>query len=217
MTQTAEVAEQQETSTDAITMLLDCLRASGLEGKSHQDLDRIQDLLNAAQLQLLNIFTEPLVDRVEPFLTSLRRAGSIVATAAGPQAHQAPAYYLGQLDAMAELGELTRRQKIPQAAARVLINFSDAHRIAAIVFEHGSIGLARLADKLGKPSQNLHGILREMQAAQLLRRDDLGRNVLFSPTPLTRAAIHWGNEEASSAPSSAAAAVSGSRSQAGAD
>src|SRR5207249_10649255 len=81
--------------------------------------------------------------------------------------------------------------KIPRAAAEVLINHSDAQAISRIVFERGSIGLSQLASELQKKSQNLHAILRDMQAAQLLRRDELGRTVLFSPPPLTRVAVHW--------------------------
>ncbi len=44
-------------------------------------------------------------------------------------------------------------------------------------------GLSQLASELQKKSQNLYGVLRDMQAAQLLRRDELGRNVLFFPAP----------------------------------
>ncbi|MBZ5682044.1 MAG: MarR family winged helix-turn-helix transcriptional regulator [Acidobacteriia bacterium] len=179
---------------NAISEVCDCLRAGSLEERSGEEREQLGNLLKAAQLQLLHIFTEPFTDRVETFLSCVRRAGSVVAATAGP-VHTNPAYFLGQLDAMAELADLTRQQKIPPTAAKVLINHSDAPRIAAIVFEHGSIGLTRLAEKLGKHSQNLHSILRDMQAAQLLRRDELGRNVLFSPTPLTRAAIQWSAEE----------------------
>jgi DNA-binding MarR family transcriptional regulator len=76
-----------------------------------------------------------------------------------------------------------------------LLRHNDAHAIARIVFERGSIGLTQLASELHKKSQNLHTVLREMQAAQLVRRDELGRNVLYSPTPLTRTAVHWGLTE----------------------
>jgi DNA-binding IclR family transcriptional regulator len=61
--------------------------------------------------------------------------------------------------------------------------------------ERGSIGLTQLAAELHKKSQNLNTVLREMQAAQLVRRDELGRNVLYSPAPLTRTAVYWGAAE----------------------
>jgi len=93
------------------------------------------------------------------------------------------------------MAEMIRRQKIPRDAAQVLVNRVDAESIARIVFEQGSIGLAQLARDLGKSSQNLHAVLREMQDAGLLRRDEFGHEVLYSPTPLTQVAISWGAVE----------------------
>lgn len=171
--------------------LLELVRESGLPGKTNEERQRLQASLNAAQVRLLNVFSDSSVDRMEGFLADLRR----VASAAGEvlnEVRRSPGYYLGQLHAMAEMAEMIRRQKIPRDAAQVLVNRVDAESIARIVFAQGSIGLAQLARELGKSSQNLHAVLREMQDAGLLRRDEFGHEVLYSPTPLTRVAISWG-------------------------
>jgi hypothetical protein len=175
--------------------LLELLRVTVPQEQSEQQLERLQDQINAICVQLINAFTEPLVDRVEPFLMRVRRAASILVGVAQKDFQRDTSYYLGQLHAIAEIAEMVRHQKIPRAAAEVLIKHSDAQTIARIVFERGSIGQSQLASELQKKSQNLHAILRDMQSAQLLRRDELGRNVLFSPTPLTRVAVHWGVAE----------------------
>jgi len=180
---------------DAAGELLELLKFTGPQEQSEQQLERLQDQMNALYVQLINAFTEPLVDRVEPFLKHVRRVASILAGGTRKDFQRDASYYLGQLHAIAEMAEMVRHQKIPRAAAEILINHSDAQAIARIVFERGSIGLSQLAAELHKKSQNLQAILRDMQAAQLLRRDELGRNVLFSPTPLTRAAVHWGVAE----------------------
>jgi len=179
------------TAANPISELLEFLSVSDIQQKSDQELERLQDLLNAVQVQLLYVFTEPLVDRIEPFLARLRRAGSVVGRGGQNKLTQEPSYYLGQLHAMSGLAEMVQHQKIPRNAAEVLITRGDAQSIARIVFEKGSIGLTQLATELGKSTQNLHIVLQEMQNANLLRRDQLGRNVLYSPTPLTRTAVHW--------------------------
>jgi hypothetical protein len=185
----------QTDAEDPAGELLELLKVTGSQEQSEQQLERLQDQINAVCVQLINAFTEPLVDRVEPFLMRVRRAASVLVGVAQKDFQGDTSYYLGQLHAIAEIAEMVRHQKIPRAAAQVLINHSDAQAIARIVFERGSIGLSQLASELQKKSQNLQGILRDMQAAQLLRRDELGRNVLFSPTPLTRVAVHWGVAE----------------------
>jgi DNA-binding MarR family transcriptional regulator len=187
--------EPQIATEDAAADLLGLLKSGGIETQSEQQLERLQDQMSAVCVQLINAFTEPLVDRVEPFLTHVRRAVSVLVGVVKKDFQQEPSFYLGQLHAISEMAEIARHQKVSRAAAEVLINHSDAHAIARIVFEHGSIGQSQLAEKLQKRPQNLHGVLRDMEAAQLLRRDELGRNVLYSPTPLTRAAIHWGVAE----------------------
>jgi hypothetical protein len=194
-TESVPTAPTAPETTDAARELLELLKVTGPQEQSEQQLERLQDQINAVCVQLINAFTEPLVDRVEPFLMRMRRAASVLVGIAQKDFQRDTSYYLGQLHAIAEIAEMVRHQKIPRAAAEVLINHNDAQAIARIVFERGSIGLSQLASELQKKSQNLHAILRDMQAAQLLRRDELGRNVLFSPTPLTRVAVHWGVAE----------------------
>src|SRR5260370_25067784 len=48
-----------------------------------------------------------------------------------------------------------------------------------------SSGLSQLASELQKKSQNLYGVLRDMQAAQLLRRDEqIGKAHVLTPVTL---------------------------------
>jgi len=140
------------TSADPISELLNSLRDTDFHDKSDQDLERLQDLLNAARVQLLNVFTEPLADRIEPFLARLRRASSIVGGGGQDQMTHQPSYYLGQLHAMSGLAEMVQHQKIPRNAAEVLITRGDAQSIARIVFDHGSIGLTQLASQVDPES-----------------------------------------------------------------
>jgi hypothetical protein len=175
---------------DAARELLESLKSAGLADiQSDRSIEKLQDRMNALCEQLIYAFTEPLVDRVEPFLVHLRKAGSILVGEKDLQ--RDPSYSLGQLHAIAQVAEMVRHQKVPRRAAEVLVNHKDAQSIARIVFERGSIGLSQLAAELQKKSQNLRPVLEDMQTAQLLRRDELGRNVVFSPTPLTRAAVQW--------------------------
>ena len=180
---------------DPAASLLEMLSSGGLQEKPDEQLDQLQDRMKALYIQLTNVFTEPLADRMEPFLMHVRRAASVLAGDGQKDFRRDSSYYLGQLHAIAELAEMVRHQKMPRSAAEVLIKHSDAPAIARIVFERGSIGLTQLAAELHKKSQNLHTVLREMQSSQLVRRDELGRNVLYSPTPLTRVAVHWGAAE----------------------
>jgi DNA-binding MarR family transcriptional regulator len=192
----APQVEKRVQGADPSADLLDLLRSDDLKQKSsEQRFDQIQDQINATYVQLMNVFSEPLADRMEPFLAHVRRGASVFAGMEPKDFKMDSSYYLGQLHAIAELAEMVRHQKMPRPAAEVLIRHSDAQAIVRIVFERGSIGLTQLAAELHKKSQNLHTVLREMQAAQLVRRDELGRNVLYSPTPLTRAAVYWGSAE----------------------
>jgi predicted transcriptional regulator len=61
-------------------------------------------------------------------------------------------------------------------------------RLAA---EYDAITKTKLASALGKASQNLHAVLQEMEECGLIRRDELGRTVVYSPTPLTRVCPTW--------------------------
>lgn len=188
--------ERRAVGADPSADLLDLLRSDELkQKKSEERFERIQDQINATYVQLIHVFTEPLADRMEPFLAHVRRGASVFAGMEPKDFQMDSSYYLGQLHAIAELAEMVRHEKMPRPAAEVLFRHGDAHAIARIVFERGSIGLTQLAAELHKKSQNLNTVLREMQAAQLVRRDELGRNVLYSPTPLTRTAVYWGAAE----------------------
>jgi len=193
--QVSEADSLRAEMADPAATLLALLSSEGIQEKSDTQLDQLQDRMKAVYVQLINVFTEPMADRMQPFLMHVRRAASVLAGAGQKDFRRDASYYLGQLHAIAELGEMVRHQKMPRSAAEVLIKHSDAPEIARIVFERGSIGLTQLAAELRKKSQNLHTVLREMQSSQLVRRDELGRNVLYSPTPLTRVAVHWGAAE----------------------
>jgi hypothetical protein len=189
-------AERRAEGVDSSEDLLNLLRSDELkQKKSEERFERIQDQINAIYVQLIHVFTEPLADRMEPFLAHVRRGASVLAGMEAKDFQTDSSYYLGQLHAIAELAEMVRHEKMPRPAAEVLIRHGDAHTIARIVFERGSIGLTQLAGELHKKSQNLNTVLREMHAVQLVRRDELGRNVLYSPTPLTRTAVYWGTAE----------------------
>lgn len=188
--------EKRAEGVDPSEDLLDLLRSDEWkQKKSEERFERIQDQINAIYVQLIHVFTEPLADRMESFLAHVRRGASVFAGMEPKNFQVDSSYYLGQLHAIAELAEMVRHEKMPRAAAEVLIRHGDAHTIARIVFERGSIGLTQLAEELHKKSQNLNTVLREMHAVQLVRRDELGRNVLYSPTPLTRTAVYWGAAE----------------------
>jgi Cu/Ag efflux pump CusA len=195
MTSALQVEKRAE-GVDPSEDLLDLLRSDEWkQKKSEERFERIQDQINAIYVQLIHVFTEPLADRMEPFLAHVRRGASVFAGTEPKNFQGDSSYYLGQLHAIAELAEMVRHEKMPRPAAEVLIRHGDAQTIARIVFERGSIGLTQLAEELQKKSQNLNTVLREMQAVQLVRRDELGRNVLYSPTPLTRTAVYWGAAE----------------------
>jgi hypothetical protein len=180
-------------------IVLKALMREDLAGKSDADITALQRSINAELIRLLNALTSPFTGLLEEFLTQMQQVAA-VSTVTMDDYSRNPAFYLGQIYAFAEIAETVRHMKVPAEAAAVVLNRSDALAIARLVVERDAITKAELASHLSKPSQNLHLVLQEMERCGLIRRDEIGRSVVYSPTPLTRICLQWAEpEEASQA------------------
>jgi len=161
-----------------------------LEAKSDEEIAALQRTINVAITSLLNALSSPFTVPVENFLAEMQQviAGNPVSMSECTRSH---AFYFGQIYALAELAGTVRQMKVPMEAAQVALNRSDSHPILSQVVEHDAITKAGLATALGKPSQNLHAVLQELEECGLIRRDEVGRSVVYSPTPLTRVCLTW--------------------------
>jgi hypothetical protein len=179
-----------------------------LERKSDAEIQALQNSMSAALMVLLNALTSPFTGPLEEFLGKMQQ----VAAGSPVQANACvrnPAFYFGQIYAVAELAMMVQQMKVPAAAAGVVLNSSVALAIARKVLERDAITKSDLAASLGKASQNLHPVLLEMEQAGLIRRDEIGHGVVFSPTPLTRVCVQWVEEPASAVASSGRRTVAG--------
>src|SRR5437870_9080160 len=105
--------EAQTDAEDPARELLELLKVTGLQEQSEQQLERLQDQINAVCVELITAFNESVVARVEPFLMRMRRAASILVGIAQKDFQRDTSYYLGQLHAIAEIAE-----KIGRASCR---------------------------------------------------------------------------------------------------
>lgn len=177
-------------------IVLKALMREDLAGKSDADIIALQRSINAELIRLLNALTSPFTGLLEEFLSQMQQVAAASNVTMDDYSRN-PAFYLGQIYAFAEIAETVRHMKVPSEAAAVVLNRSDALAIARVVVERDAITKAELASHLSKPSQNLHPVLQEMERCGLIRRDEIGRSVVYSPTPLTRICLQWAeNEEA---------------------
>src|SRR5262249_6779557 len=128
------------------------------------------------------------------FLGGLRRVASKAGAELGTLVRQR-SFYVGQFHALAELAEAVRHMKVPAEAAAVILNRGDALEIARILTERDAVTKSELAQLLSKQQSNLHRVLQEMERCGLIRRDEIGRSVVYSPTPLTAVCLQWAEKE----------------------
>lgn len=186
-------AKTSPKTTDPVATLKVLLHGN-LETKSDAEILALQNSLNASLMCLLNALYSPFTGLLEEFLGGMQQAAAASQVQAG-ECRRNPAFYFGQVYALAEVAVTVRQMKVPAEAAKVVLNRSDALAIARVVLERDAITKSELASQLGKASQNLHPILQEMEQAGLIRRDEIGRSVVFSPTPLTRVCVQWVEKE----------------------
>lgn len=186
---------QQKTapvSSDSVEGLKGLL-CDNLAAKSDQDIAILQQAINVAITRLLNALTSPFSAGVEKFLGEMQRV-----TASNPipmsECSRNRVFYFGQIYALAELAGTVRHMQVPLEAAGVALNHADAGPILRLVVERDAITKAGLATELGKASQNLHPVLQKLEECGLVRRDEVGRSVVYSPTPLTRVCLNWMQE-----------------------
>jgi len=167
---------------------LKALLGHDLVGKAEADIRALQRLLNGEMLRLLHALNSPFTAPLEEFLREMQQVSS-VCEATMDDFSRDRAFYLGQIHALAEIAETIRHMKVPPDAAAIVINRSDALAIARLVVARDAITKAELASELSKHSQNLHHVLLEMERCGLIRRDEIGRSVVYSPTPLTQVCL----------------------------
>ena len=174
----------------AISLLEEALK-SGVEHKTYEEIEQIEGLTRAAFSELLSVLFLDLTEHVEPFVRDAKRAFFAVREQAPSDYHRSAIFHLGRLAAIAELAQIARAQSIPSEAAGVVVNSEVARDIGKILLSEGSLRPSDLAARLEKHSQNLHRVVELMVKAGLLRRDEFGKSVMLSATPLTRAAIAY--------------------------
>jgi hypothetical protein len=130
--------------------------------------------------ECLTAVTNPYAEPTEQIQYALRQTLSRIDM---PSAQDAK-FIMGGLHVLLELCAIARNQKIPARTADILVRSVIAQQIASAVLSRRSLSPSQIADMLGKNSQNLVPIEKEMVEAGLLRRDEFGKSVRYSPTPL---------------------------------
>lgn len=148
---------------------------SGRSEKLGEQTEQIQGRLNAIFVEFLSFVFQPFSEPIESYLKEARKAFFAIREQTGEEHASAPAFYLGQLSAITELAEMVLHRAVPQKAASILARSDVAREVAKVVLERGSIGPSELASRLGKKSQNLVPVTKEMVHAGLVRRDEFGR------------------------------------------
>src|ERR1043165_3009487 len=132
--------------------------------------------------QFLQSLADPFAEKTEDLLSELKRGLSRIENTSD----SASAPIVGAFNTLIELCAMMRNQKVPVSAVRILAKSSVARAIADAVQASGSLTPAEVAKRLQKNSQNLVELERQMVNTGLLRRDEFGRSVRYSATPLLR-------------------------------
>ena len=130
--------------------------------------------------ECLTAVANPYAEATEQIQYALRQALSRIDLPSGQDA----SFITGGLHVLLELCSIARNQKIPAKTADILARSLIARQIASAVLSRRSLSPSQIADMLEKSSQNLVPIEKEMVEAGLLRRDEFGKSVRYSPTPL---------------------------------
>ncbi len=174
----------------ALSMLEEALR-DGLDKKNDQQLEDIEGMVRASLSELLSVLYLDVAEHVEPFIKDCKKAYFSVREGIASDYRRDPVFYLGEIAAIAELAQIARTQAIPSDAAKIMVNSDVARDIAKVVLTAGALRPTDLAERLEKHSQNVLKVTASMVKTGLLRRDNFGKSVMYSATPLTRAALAY--------------------------
>ena len=174
----------------ALSALAEQVQA-GIKSKSYEELESMDRLLRASLSELLSILGGRRAEPAEEFLKSAKRVFFAIREHVEGDYARNPMFYLGQLRAIAELAQMVRGYSVPAEAANIMMRSDVAKEIAKAVLAQGAISPTELGRRLERHSQNLVKVTKMMVRAGLLRRDEYGRSVRLSPTPLTAAALAY--------------------------
>jgi len=151
--------------------------------------DRSQKLLNAGSAQLLFLIHQPSREELDSFVDAARSAFNILRACVEEGEFTAPAFFLGQLNTIVGLAQMARQQKVPDEALASVQASPVKTVILQALAAHGQMRLTDLADRLDKKPQNLVTPTKELAAAGLIEREEYGRVVLLSLTPMGAAVL----------------------------
>jgi DNA-binding MarR family transcriptional regulator len=150
--------------------------------------DLAQRLLNAACAELVRLAQRPSREALDAFVKEARSAFHRQSARVPDTDESRPSYCLGQLGMIVEFAETARVQKVPEEALAALRDSKMRLLIVTTLTEHGRMRVGDLAARLDKYSQNLAVPVKELADAGLLERQQLGRTVFLSATPMGSAA-----------------------------
>ena len=153
-----------------------------------QHPDRAQSLLNAGCAEAVRLVQQPSRSALDAFLRAARAAFVNQSSRVADGTESQPAYCLGQLGMLVEMVQAARLQKIPEEALSALSESDVKRSIVKALVTHGRLRMRDLAEQLGKYPQNLVAPVRELAQVGLVERQELGRTVFLSATPLGTAA-----------------------------
>jgi DNA-binding MarR family transcriptional regulator len=184
---TTTIAPPEITHSNPLSQIADVAR-NAFGDQNPESALLLKRLLRSVAARLVALLIQPYQDPVEDLLDELRAVSPQVARFVDGDYSKQPAFYLGQIHALAELASLVRHQALPREVVQVLGRSDLAGQVLRAVIETRSISPTDLANRLNREPQNLVPINEQLVGAGLLRRDEFGRRVRFSPTALALSA-----------------------------
>lgn len=151
--------------------------------------DRFQNLLDAASADLMRLAQEPSRDALDEFLEAARAALQRLPSFDPDVSAEQSAFSVGQTSMLIECAQWARLQKAPDQIVVMLRDSAIKRQMVRTLVMHGRLAMNVLAARVNKRPGNLLIARRELVQAGVITREESGRNVYLSATPLGAAAL----------------------------
>jgi DNA-binding MarR family transcriptional regulator len=145
--------------------------------------ETLESICRVAAAEIVRLIQQPSRSHLDRFLKSARNAFHRLSAGVHPD------YELGQLGMLVEIARTARLQKVPDEALAAMSDSRIKQSIVRTLLRDGRLRVTDLAMRLGMRTQNLASPTRELAEAGLLDREELGRSVFLSATPMAAEAL----------------------------
>jgi DNA-binding MarR family transcriptional regulator len=159
------------------------------EGRPNGNTESLQNQLDWLAAKVVRVTFETVREEFDSVIRLLRNVYGQIARFAKGDFRRNPSFYLGQLHALAEITHRLGHQRAPRQALEAVARSDNARKVLLKTVEEKSIGAQDLAKALNMKESNLSTLCKPLVEKELLRSDRFGRQVRYSPTPLTFAVL----------------------------